>query len=143
MLGESGVGVDVIKAGLASNEASAHVCPLELKRTFSRESCSVAMPLRQAGRRGRLIDALTARRAGLAGTARDDHAEIRRDDVETFADVLADLQPRAKRRRNKVAPQARSCAMLTPISADAPAGLVLVAVPESCLSKAKAMRAAA
>jgi hypothetical protein len=51
--------------------------------------------LDQPGGRRRLDDALATGRAGIAGTARHDHAELRRDDIEAFADILADLHPGA------------------------------------------------
>jgi hypothetical protein len=55
--------------------------------------------LDQAGGRGRLDDALAAGRARPIGAARDDHAELRRDDVEAFADVFPDLYARTSARR--------------------------------------------
>ena len=42
-----------------------------------------------------LDDVLAAGLAGISGTARHDHPELRRDDVEAFADVLANLHPGA------------------------------------------------
>lgn len=47
----------------------------------------------QAGGRGRLDDVLAASLAGISGTTRHDHPELRRDDIEAFAEVLANLHP--------------------------------------------------
>jgi hypothetical protein len=47
------------------------------------------------GGRRRLNDVLTAGCAGVAGTARNDDAELGGDDVETFGDVLSNLHPGA------------------------------------------------
>src|ERR1700722_7554343 len=51
--------------------------------------------LDQAGGRRRLDDALATGLAGIPRAARHDHLELRRDDVEAFADVLANLHPSA------------------------------------------------
>ena len=51
--------------------------------------------LDQAGGRRRLDDALAAGLAGIPWATRHDHPELRRDHVEAFADVLANLHPSA------------------------------------------------
>jgi hypothetical protein len=55
-------------------------------------SRSVAMPP-SISRAGAGAWMMFSRQA--AGTARHDHAELRRDDIEAFADILADLHPGA------------------------------------------------
>ncbi len=54
----------------------------------------------QMGGSRRLNDVLAAGGAGIAGTARNDNAELGGDDVETFGDVLSDFS-RGQRSHNR------------------------------------------